>query len=292
MKPPPPALLGGPEDLTGPGLHALAAGVWVTSGRAAVVEGPGHLALIDPGDEPCGSPGSPAGPLAEALALERRLGKPLAWLLVTHGHPDHVANLDAFRRATGARVVAHRASPLAPEVAVEGRFLLGEVGLEAIPGPGHSPWGDDLSFWHPRERVLFSGDLVQPKGEGWERAFYPSPYPFFTHGGTYRASLARLAALPVEVLVTGHREVRRGGAARRWIELTDRAIGRVGEAVAGWSGPGELAAAAPELFRALCRERGIPLAAVEHRLDRTGGPSAFERFDLPGIAYYWHLLRP
>lgn len=287
--------MGGPADRLGPGIHGLCAGAWVTSGRAVVLEGPDHLALVDPGDEPAGETGGPAGLLGELARLEAQTGKRLAWVLLTHSHPDHVANLAAVRAAApAARLVAHARSPLAPDLSVDRRTALPlGGGVEAIPTPGHSAAGDNLSFWRPEGALLLPGDLAQPKGECWEQAFYPSPWPYFTDPRPYLASLEALLGLPLAVLATGHREVRRGPQARAWLALTARAIRRVGEAVSAWPGPGGLAEAGPAIFRALAAERGIPPEAVARRLARPrGSPSAFERFDLPGIAWFWARRPP
>lgn len=283
----------GPESGVPRECLELAHRVWVTSGRAVVIEGDDHLAVIDPGDEPCGSAADPRGPLADVLGLLRRTGKPLRWVLVTHAHPDHVANLALFRGLGQAKVVAHGASPVRPDLPVTTRgYLPIGAGLEALPTPGHSGAGDDLTFWAPSSRIVFPGDLVQPKGEEWGRTFYPSPCVFFTDGDLYRSSLERIAELPFEILVTGHREVRRGEAARRWVELTLRSIRTVEEKVLAWEGPDGLPEAAVAVYRALARERGLPEEAIEARLaPGAGGRSAFESFDLPGIAYYWERRR-
>ena len=282
----------GPDPGVPGGLLHLAPGVWLSSGRTAVVEGPEVLAAIDPGDEEVGTSRQPRGALAETLALAGETGKPVAYLICTHGHGDHVANLSTFREAfPTAEVVAHPAGPCAPDRPVAGDGGLPGLGsARLLRVPGHSPWGDDLAVHLPDAGVLFSGDLVQPKGDTWEQAFYPSPYPFFTDGGTYCASLERLLGLGFDTLVTGHREVRRGPAARGWVELTLAAIRRVERAVAGAAEP-DLAIAGPRLWRALAAERGIPPEAQEARLDARRGPSAFERFDLPGIVYYWNRSR-
>ncbi len=244
--------------------------------------------LIDPGDEPARRLWS------ELDRVARATGKPLAWVLVTHGHPDHVANLPFLvQRIPGLRIVAHGRGPLAAHRRVTTPCSLAVgPGIRAVPAPGHSAAGDDLAFWVPAHRALFSGDLVQPKGETWDQAFYPSPYPYFTDGDTYLRSLEVLGTLPVEILVTGHREVREHAEARRWIELTARAIRRVEEAVRSWDGPEDLSLAAPTIFRRLCEERGIPPAVVRARMAPSGGlASAFERYDLPGIAWYWRKHR-
>ncbi|MDW7708953.1 MAG: MBL fold metallo-hydrolase [Deferrisomatales bacterium] len=280
----------GPEDRLGPGLHTLGPGVWITSGRSVVLEGADHLALVDPGDEPFGNPAAPTGPLAELRRLERETGKVLSWILVTHSHPDHVANLSVLRAAApDARVVAHRGGPLEADLSVGRRVWL-ELGggVEAIPTPGHSAAGDDLSFWRPEGALLLPGDLVQPKGETWGAAFYPSPWPYFTEPAPYLRSLEGLSRLPFSVLATGHREVRFEAQARAWLELTARAIRRVGEEVARWRGADDLAAAGPAIFRLLAEERGIPASEVARRLAVDGqGTSPFQRFDLPGVTGYW-----
>ncbi len=282
----------GPASGCEPGPHRLAPGLWLTSGRAAVLEGRRHLAVLDPGDEPAGTRAAPRGPLADVLALVRDTGKPVRWLLVTHAHPDHVANLDLFRHAwqPPPGLVAHAASPLRPERALATPGPIDDAwGVTAHPTPGHSPWGDDLTFWCAEQQVVFTGDLVQPKGETWGQAFYPSPFPYFTDGDVYARSLERVLALPFTTLVTGHREVRRGASARHWVELTLQALQRVAAAVDAWDGPARLGQAGPAIYRALCRERGIPTGAIDARLAAgpAGQPSAFERFDLPGIRYYW-----
>jgi glyoxylase-like metal-dependent hydrolase (beta-lactamase superfamily II) len=286
------SLLTGPDPGVAPGPQGLAEGVWLSSGRTAVVEGPELLGVVDPGDEAAGSADTPVGPLAEVLAMQRETGKAVGYIICTHGHVDHITNLGAFREAfPGAEVVAHPAGPCAPDRPVErdgGLPGLGPVRLFSVPG--HSPWGDDLALLVPGAGVLLSGDLVQPKGDTWEAAFYPSPYPFFVDGDTYCASLERLLSLEFKVLLTGHREVRRGAAARGWVQLTLAAIQRVEEAVRGWP-EGDLGEAAPQIWKALADQRGIPPEAQGARLVRRGGLSAFERFDLPGIAYYWQLLR-
>ncbi len=286
------APLPGPYPGVAPGPQWLAAGLWLSSGRTAVVEGPEVLAVIDPGDEPVGSTGRPLGALSETLKLARQAGKAVAYIVCTHGHGDHITNLGVFREAfPRAAVVAHPAGPCAPDRPVKrdcGLPGLGEA--RVIPVPGHSPWGDDLALHVPGAGALLSGDLVQPKGDTWEQAFYPSPYPCFVDGGTYCASLTRLLKLEFTILLTGHREVRRGAAARGWVELTLEAIRRVEGAVKAWP-DGELAAAAPRIWQALADARGISRRVQSARLARRGGPSAFERFDRTGIDYYWQLLR-
>lgn len=285
----------GPAQTLGKTALRLAPQVLLTSGRTVVIETSAGLAIIDPGDERIFRMGEAIGPLAELLAECDRTGKRLSSILVTHAHPDHVINLSplldygrADLRIGSPQVIASVRSPLAGTVAIsEPTVLDAESGLCAIPLSGHSPWGDDLAFYHPPSKILFPGDLIQPKGERWEEAFYPSPWPWFTDGGAYLASLDALLALDFETLATGHREIRFKPEGRGWVELTRRAIARVREEVEGWSGPDDPLQAGRAIFRKLAAERGIDEETVAARMSPPG-ESVFDRFDLPGVLYFWN----
>jgi glyoxylase-like metal-dependent hydrolase (beta-lactamase superfamily II) len=120
--------------------------------------------------------------------------RPIAWLVLTHHHPDHHFGAVVLRKA-GARVIAH---PDRRVLASEGgeNALIADwvrvVGLDAMrgfefadtpdrpvrgsdtvrlgnttvvvthPGAGHSP--GDLLVWLPAERVLFTGDILVEDG--------------------------------------------------------------------------------------------------------------------------------
>jgi glyoxylase-like metal-dependent hydrolase (beta-lactamase superfamily II) len=120
--------------------------------------------------------------------------RPIAWLVLTHHHPDHHFGAVVLRK-TGAKVIAH---PDKRVLASEGGddALIADwvrvVGLDAMrgfefadtpdrpvtasdtmrfggktiivthPGPGHSP--GDLMVWLPREGVLFAGDVLVEDG--------------------------------------------------------------------------------------------------------------------------------
>jgi glyoxylase-like metal-dependent hydrolase (beta-lactamase superfamily II) len=127
-------------------------------------------------------------------AIRRITDRPIAWLILTHHHPDHHFGAVALRKA-GARVIAH---PDKRALASEGGedALLADwvrvVGLDAMrgfefadtpdrpvtasdtlrlgektmvithPGAGHSP--GDLLVWLPDQRVLFAGDVLVEDG--------------------------------------------------------------------------------------------------------------------------------
>lgn len=287
----------GPVDRLGPGMHPLAPGVWITSGRSAIIETATGLTLIDPGDEKIFEGGKPFGPLAELLAVMKRTGKEVETVFITHAHPDHVANLPALLSFLGEtlksgapKVAAHNNSPVKPDLPISEETRISGEGITIIPLSGHSPWGDDLALYHAPSRILFSGDLIQPKGETWEETFYPSPYPYFTDAAPYLESLEKLLKLDFQTLVTGHREVRPPPHGREWVELTRRAILAVGEGVAAWPADADPARAAPELYRALALERGIDEPAIKARMTPPGA-SSFDRYDLPGILHFWEKRR-
>jgi glyoxylase-like metal-dependent hydrolase (beta-lactamase superfamily II) len=131
----------------------------------------------------------------ELLRTIRRVtDRPIAWLVLTHHHPDHHFGAVVLRKA-GAKVIAH---PDKRALASEGGedALIADwvrvVGLDAMrgfefadtpdrpvtssdtlrpggktivvthPGAGHSP--GDLMVWLPEEGVLFAGDVLVEDG--------------------------------------------------------------------------------------------------------------------------------
>ncbi len=166
-----------PSPLTGGGNNT-----WLLDGEAPT--------LIDAGV------GAPAhlDDLADALG-----GRPLARVLITHGHPDHASGLPALR-ARWPLIEAFKwplpgerdCRPLAEgqTIAVDG------VELAVIHTPGHAV--DHVCFWDARRRYLFSGDMVVagttvmiPAGRGGSLR-------------EYLASLERMAALDAARIYPGH----------------------------------------------------------------------------------------
>lgn len=120
--------------------------------------------------------------------------RPIAWLVLTHHHPDHHFGAVVLRRA-GAKVIAHpdkrvlaseggedaliadwvrvvgldamrgfefADTPDRPVTASDTLRLGGKTIVVTHPGPGHSP--GDLMVWLPREGVLFAGDVLVEDG--------------------------------------------------------------------------------------------------------------------------------
>lgn len=123
--------------------------------------------LIDggSGEAICIDPGPPIEAHVESLlqrAAEMRCK--IAAICLTHGHPDHAPAAAMLRERTGAPVYAHGESRVTHDRSLkEGDIVrAGDAALRTISAPGHS--SDHLVFYEPRERALFTGDVVIGRG--------------------------------------------------------------------------------------------------------------------------------
>ena len=105
---------------------------------------------------------------AEPEKILNKVRKPVAAILITHGHRDHVGALDAVRRATEAPVYAHPADTedagvMDYEPLRDGDDLVmaGET-LHVLHTPGHSP--GSVTFVGGRDQIV--GDLILPGSVG------------------------------------------------------------------------------------------------------------------------------
>lgn len=109
-------------------------------------------------------------------------GKNIAGILLTHGHLDHIYNIDILGKKYGVKVYLHPGdkdfltdfslnSPGGFPEGLEKReykadaFLkdgdiipVGNTSCRVIHTPGHTPGG--VCFYFEREKVLFSGDTI------------------------------------------------------------------------------------------------------------------------------------
>jgi len=160
--------------------------------------------VIDPGDE-----------AEKILGNVKSLGLNIQFIVLTHGHIDHVGALKEVKEATGALIAAHTdevtlikenpmnrlfglsypTPPLPDRLLSDGDVIeVASLSFSVLHTPGHSPGGICLLG----EGVLFSGDTLFRSGIG----------RFDLPGGSYEIlanSLKRLLKLPDGTIVyPGH----------------------------------------------------------------------------------------
>jgi glyoxylase-like metal-dependent hydrolase (beta-lactamase superfamily II) len=161
----------------------------------------------------------------QTLALLRHAlgGAPLAWLINTHCHSDHMGGNAAVARAYGCRISIPAGE--APAIAAwdDARLILrytgqeaerfsftdtiaagdvlqlGELEWQALAAPGHDM--NALMFYAPEARLLISGDALWENGFGVIFAELMGVEGGFA--GT-RATLEAIARLDVATVIPGH----------------------------------------------------------------------------------------
>jgi len=184
-----------------------------------VDEGSQQAAVIDP-----------ALGASEIQAKLQELGAKLTYILNTHGHPDHSADDEPLRKATGARLAifevdAYRLErnareprwflpapppPAKPDILLkEGTpVTIGGIVLTTLHTPGHTE--GSCCFYEPASRTLFSGDTLFRGSCGRTDVAGGSPARIVS-------SLQRLAKLPPETRVLPGHGPETTIAAETWI---------------------------------------------------------------------------
>ncbi len=140
----------------------------------------------------------------------------IGWVILTHAHPDHLEAVRLFRGGP-TRIAMHELawqliesfgpmidpgmdiSSYRPDVFLsEGELGAGDTTLEVIHTPGHSP--GSISLYWPRQKALFSGDLIFRDGLG--RTDIPGG-----NGEQLKQSIRRAAGMDIEMLLPGHGDV-------------------------------------------------------------------------------------
>lgn len=148
-------------------------------------------------------------------------------ILSSHEHIDHVGGLAALQRLSGASVVArnqavpalttgetqaddpqHGSLPRFPRVTI-GRIVphgggvqLGPLRLTAYATPGHTS-GSTTWTWHSCEgrrclNIVYADSISAVSADGYRFSAHPA------YVATFRESIARIADLPCDLLVTPH----------------------------------------------------------------------------------------
>ncbi|MBN2210445.1 MAG: MBL fold metallo-hydrolase [Sedimentisphaerales bacterium] len=132
--------------------------------------------LIDPGFEP--------EPLLDYLQKNRLTPR---WILLTHGHSDHIAGIAAVQKAFGEIPIGIGAKdadmltsamrnlsfmmgrnvelPAADKLYQAGDVVgMSEINLKVLATPGHTPGG--ISFYSETDSVVFTGDALFAESVG------------------------------------------------------------------------------------------------------------------------------
>jgi len=191
---------------------------WLSSNNVLLKSRDGHV-LIDSGY-------TTHAPLTLALlATDRGIGRePLAWLVNTHCHSDHVGGNAAIARHHGCPIAVPEAeAPLVERW--DGKALLydycdqqverfavdsvlpagsthvwGDLEWAALAAPGHDMGA--LVFYNAEHRILVSGDALWEHGFG----FVMPPQIDIAALPATRATLEMLARLRIRVVIPGHGE--------------------------------------------------------------------------------------
>uniref|UniRef100_A0A7C4S5Z7 MBL fold metallo-hydrolase n=1 Tax=Geoglobus ahangari TaxID=113653 RepID=A0A7C4S5Z7_9EURY len=145
--------------------------------------------------------------------------KSLDYIILTHTHFDHASATADLKKAMGASVILHKLEyefavsqnfsasffginfpPFQADVLVdEGDSInLGEMNLEVVHTPGHTP--GSICLYERDKKIMFTGDTVFPDG-GFGRVDFP--------GGNARQlirSLEKLTKFDVNIMYPGHDE--------------------------------------------------------------------------------------
>jgi len=179
-----------------------------------------------------------AGKIGKELATAGYTVKDLRQIVITHAHSDHTGSAAELVRLSGAKVLAHQAEvgylahtafmprrsrvqgfflflsekvmpnppALKVDVALEDGMVIPDTGgFTAVHAPGHTP--GNLCLYHPGRRILICGDALFNRHPLTGKKGLQPPLAFISMDpAQVRESIRKLAALDVQVLLSGHGE--------------------------------------------------------------------------------------
>ena len=159
-------------------------------------------------------PGGDCGDIEEVIEKE---GLNIKYIILTHGHADHIAALSSLKEKTNAQILIHAADsdmlleptynlsfftgenlicPKADKFFDDGdKIKIGSLELEVLHTPGHSPGGVSLFT----DKMIFTGDTLFCEGIG------RSDLPGASHNGLLHSIKTKILAKPDDTVVyPGH----------------------------------------------------------------------------------------
>ncbi len=144
-------------------------------------------------------------------------------VISTHAHPDHIEAVQLFSQGPASSALHEKEwqmiesmekqitmafnvelDAFVPDLLLtEGNLTIGDLDLQVIHAPGHSP-GSMVLYW-PEEKALFTGDLIFRGGVG--RTDLPGG-----NGAALKQSIKRLTELDLEWILPGHGDLVSGSA--------------------------------------------------------------------------------
>jgi hydroxyacylglutathione hydrolase len=198
-------------------VHRFAGGPLETNAYLVADTSSGDAIVID----------APQGVADLIMTAVNEMGATVHQIVITHGHWDHITELDTLMRTLGAPVFGHAAgreritNPVAgAPVPVAPARMDGELGegdevtvgghlFQVLHMPGHDP--AHIILYSEDDNLIFGGDVLFPGGHG--RTDIPG-----SDQQTMNVTLRRLLDLPAEVTVyPGHGDRTTLGTEQEWI---------------------------------------------------------------------------